>query len=197
MLLRSGLAPAEVFQAAETPPATVAALEGLAPEGLATALAGLEATMDAVAFLAHALPRREAVWWAFTCARAAAGETPEPAVGAALEAARAWITQPTEANRRAAFQAAEAVGLDTPAGAVAAAAFLSGQTLGPEDGPPVPPDQHAGAKVIVGAIALAALALAPDEDPAPAMKEFLGRGLELAERVQLWSPPPRPAEPRH
>ena len=33
---------------------------------------------DAVRFLAHALPKREAVWWAWFCARRTAGEEPAP-----------------------------------------------------------------------------------------------------------------------
>lgn len=198
MLLRSGRSVAEIFAAAGTPKETVAALEGVPPAKMAAALKGLEATMDAISFVAHALPRREATFWAFTCARSGAGDEPEPSAAACMEAAKAWITEPTEANRRATMKAAEAAGMGTPAGAVALAAFLSGPTLGPENQPAVPPDEHAGAKAIVGAVALSALALSPD-DPTTAMTQFLERGLELADRVQLWSPPPPPrqqAQPR-
>lgn len=193
-LLRTGKAPAEIMEAAGISDESRAALGAVAPGGLAAALTGLEATMEALAFVAHALPRREAVWWAFTCARTAAGQEPEPQVGACLEAAKAWIAEPTEPNRRAAYQAAEAVGTDTPAGFVGMAAFLSGPTLGPPDGAPIPPEEHAGAKAVMGAVGLAALDHNPD-DPGVALKEFLGRGLELAERVQLWTPPPS-REPR-
>src|SRR5436190_17204799 len=58
---------------------------------------------DAVRFLAHALPKREAVWWAWVCARRAAGEEPPPKIKASLDATEKWIAQPTEDNRRAAM----------------------------------------------------------------------------------------------
>ena len=38
---------------------------------------------DAVRFLAHALPKREAVWWACLCVRKAAGANPPPPAQAA------------------------------------------------------------------------------------------------------------------
>lgn len=193
VLLRTGKTPAEIFEAAGISDETVAALKGVEPEGLGVALAEIEPAMDAVAFVAHALPRREAIWWAFTCARSAAGDEPEPAVGACLDAARTWIAEPTEENRRAAFAAAGQVGMGTPAGSVALAAFLSGPTLGLADGPAIPPDEHVGAKALMGAVGLAALAQDP-EDAAAVLKQFLAQGLELAERLQLWSPPP--AEPQ-
>src|ERR1035441_7160931 len=37
---------------------------------------------DAVRFIAHALPKREAVWWGWVCARRAAGENPPPKIKA-------------------------------------------------------------------------------------------------------------------
>src|SRR4051812_35401730 len=58
---------------------------------------------DAVAFLAHALPRREAVWWAWVCARKASGPKPTPQVQGALDATERWIVQPTEDHRRQAM----------------------------------------------------------------------------------------------
>src|SRR6185436_10032367 len=62
---------------------------------------------DAVRFLAHALPKREAVWWGWMCARRSSGESPPPKIKAALEATEKWIAQPSEENRRAAHAAAQ------------------------------------------------------------------------------------------
>ena len=56
---------------------------------------------DAVRFVAHALPKREAVWWGWVCARRSAGENPPPKIKAALDATEKWIAQPNEDNRRA------------------------------------------------------------------------------------------------
>jgi hypothetical protein len=63
---------------------------------------------DAVRFVAHALPKREAVWWAWVCARRASGESPAAKIGAALQATEKWIAQPNEDNRRAAMEAGRA-----------------------------------------------------------------------------------------
>src|ERR1039457_1648399 len=45
---------------------------------------------DAVRFIAHALPKREAVWWGWVCARRAAGENPPPKIKGALDATEKW-----------------------------------------------------------------------------------------------------------
>ena len=58
---------------------------------------------DAVRVIAHALPRREAVWWAWVCARKDSGAEPAPPIQAALDATERWIVQPTDENRREAL----------------------------------------------------------------------------------------------
>src|SRR5450755_3088558 len=60
---------------------------------------------DAVRFIAHALPKRVAVWWAWVCARRAAGESPQPFFFDAPAATEKWIAQPDENNRRLAMAA--------------------------------------------------------------------------------------------
>src|SRR5690348_16879504 len=65
---------------------------------------------DAIRFLAHALPKREAVWWACVAARAALADDAPARQVAVIEAAEAWVYQPTEENRRAAMEKAEAAG---------------------------------------------------------------------------------------
>jgi hypothetical protein len=140
---------------------------------------------DAIAFLAHALPRREAVWWAWLCARAAAGEKPPASVVASLEATKTWIAEPTDPHRRAALDAAEVAGIGTPAGCAGLAAFLCGDTLGPAEAPPAPPGEYAAAKAIGGSINLAAV-IDVKRDIAGRYAEFVKQGLELAERTKLW-----------
>src|SRR5260221_9912957 len=81
---------------------------------------------DAVRFLAHALPKREAVWWACLCARQAHGPNPPAPLGPALQAAEKWTSDPSEDNRRAAHTAAEAGAMGSPAGFAPRAAFFSG-----------------------------------------------------------------------
>ena len=100
---------------------------------------------DAVRFLAHALPKREAVWWAWVSARRAAGQDPPPKIKSALQATEKWISDPTEEHRRAAMAAAQVADLGTAAGCAGLAAFFSSGSLAPRSqidsetsGPPAP-----------------------------------------------------------
>lgn len=186
-LLRSGKTVPAICQAAEVSKEGRALLGAdVAARQFVEQLLENEQYADAIAFLAHALPRREAVWWALLCAREAAGDQAPPPTLASLEATKAWIAEPTDANRRAAFAAADAAGLGTASGCAGLAAFLSGDTLGPPGAPAAPPDEFVGAKAIAGSINLAAVADGTLDIPAR-YAEFVRRGIELADRVQLWS----------
>src|SRR5262245_49413838 len=46
---------------------------------------------DAVRFQAHAMPKREAVWWACLCVRPEKGAAVPPPAAAAQKAAEAWV----------------------------------------------------------------------------------------------------------
>jgi hypothetical protein len=134
---------------------------------------------DAVGFLSHALPKREAVWWACYCARHAGLETSTPEIEQALTVAERWVLEPNEPHRRAALAVAEAAQLSTPAGCAAIAAFLSGGSLAPLDAPPVPPGEHLTARAVTGSVLLAAVGGAPDR-AADKFLAFLSWGLEIA-----------------
>ena len=156
------------------------------PREYITRLMGRALHLDAVKFLAHALPRREAVWWAWACARKMAGDQPKPAIRAALEATERWIVQPTEEHRRQALQFGEAADFGTPAGCAALAAFMSGGSLAPPEAPPVPPSEFMTAKAVAGSVILSAVAIEPAK-ATERFEEFLKLGLEVAERTKLWS----------
>jgi hypothetical protein len=141
--------------------------------------------MDAVRFIAHALPRREAVWWAWVCARKSAGETPKPPIKAALDAAERWVVQPTEEHRRQALQFGEAADFGTAAGCAALGAFMSGGSLGPPQAPVVPPGEFMTAKAVSGAVILAAVLPEPAKAPAK-FEDYVKVGLEVADRTKLW-----------
>lgn len=142
---------------------------------------------DAVRFIAHALPRREAVWWAWVCARRAAGENPRPKIKAALDATERWIAQPTDDNRRSAMGAAEKAELGTAAGCAGLAAFFSGGSLAPPDAPAVPPGEFLAAKAVSGAVIFAAVAKEPERAPEQ-FRSFVAQGVEVTNRVKLWEP---------
>jgi hypothetical protein len=140
--------------------------------------AGLHA--DAVHFLAHGMPRREAVWWACVCVRASMEPAPPPTAPAAIAAAETWCRDPSEPHRRAAHAAAEATKYEHPAGLAALGAFFSGGSLAPADAAtPVPPGPFHTAKAVANAIVLSAVRREP-EKARQRYREFLARGIDIA-----------------
>jgi hypothetical protein len=189
-VLRTGRTVAELLAAAEASPGLAEAVEAAPdPPALLASLLEAEAYPDAVAFLAHALPRREGVWWAWLCAREAAGDPPAPEVNAVLEATHAWIAEPHDARGRLAFERAEAVGVGSPWGLAALAVFFSGSSVAPETVQPIPPGPWDAAKAVAGAVALAAVEARP-QDPAGAFRAFVEKGMAVADRTKLWTPEP-------
>ena len=142
---------------------------------------------DAVRFIAHALPKREGVWWGWVCARRAAGENPPPKIKGALDATERWIAQPNEGNRRMAMAAAQKAELGTAAGCAGLAAFFSGGSLAPPEAPVVPPGEFLTAKAVSGAVIFAAVAKEPERAP-ERFKSFVAQGVEVTNRVKLWEP---------
>ena len=140
---------------------------------------------DAVRFLAYALPKREAVWWAWVCARRAAGAEPAPNIKASLDATESWVAQPTDENRRAAMSAAEAAEAGTPAGCAGMAAFFSGGSMAPPGAQAVPPGVYLTSKAVAVAVILAAVAGEPEETPAN-FRTSVEQGVDVVKRIQLW-----------
>jgi hypothetical protein len=140
---------------------------------------------DAVRFVAHALPKREAVWWAWMSARRGSGDHPPRPIKASLEATEKWIAQPSDENRRAAKAAADTAKLDTAAGCAGLAAFFSGDSLAPPDLPAVAPGPYLTAKAVSGAVNFAAMAGEPKQAPEK-FKSFVAQGLDVAKRIKLW-----------
>lgn len=141
----------------------------LDPQGVAL-LAGCTGTVDALGRLeqagmlieatrlvAHALPAREAVWWACACSRHTAGSGTNPPMEAKIrDAAEEWVRRQTDTLRRAAMREAEATGFRSPEAWAAVAAFWSGDSMTPLEAPKVPPQQHFAGLAVAGAVALAA-----------------------------------------
>jgi Family of unknown function (DUF6931) len=141
---------------------------------------------DAVRFVASALPKREAVWWAYLCARQAHGESPPETIAATLDAVHRWVAEPDEANRRAAQAAAEQAGAGTPAGSAALAAFWSEGSLGPASlETAVPPADHLTARGVAGAVLLAAVMNEPVK-AAEKFRRFLALGRDIGAGKNRW-----------
>jgi hypothetical protein len=132
--------------------------------------------LDSIRLIAHALPKREAVWWALACAKMAHGEpVPAPFKGA-IQAAEDWIVDPSDSNRRATSPAAEAAGIGTPAGCACASAYYSGGSLAPAGIAEVPPGEHLTAQLVAASVSMAAVFVEPSQAPEKHAKHLaLGR----------------------
>ena len=134
---------------------------------------------DAVRFLARALPRRQATWWACLCARSVLGENPSPDMVRALELAEQWVYKPTEEHRRLTFPAAQAAQFSHPASWAAMAAFWSGGSMAPPEAPVVPPAENLTGKAVAGAVMLAAVQTEPEKSETK-YRRFLEQGIDIA-----------------
>ncbi len=141
--------------------------------------------LDAIRFLAWALPRREAVWWACQCIRAANLPEGPPEDAAALAAAEKWASSATEDHRRAAFAAGEAVKFETPAGLAALAAFWSGGSLAPPKLPVVPPAEKLCPETVGNVVILAGVLHEPEKADEK-YRAFLQLGKDVAGGSNRW-----------
>jgi Family of unknown function (DUF6931) len=113
--------------------------------------------IEATRLIAHALPAREAVWWACACSRHTAPSGANPATETTLrDAAEEWVRRPTDEHRRTAMKQAETAGFGSPEAWAAVAAFWSGDSMAPPEAPKVPPQPHFTGLAVAGAVALAA-----------------------------------------
>ena len=159
--------------------------EGMSAKEFLAALIEQEQFVDAVTFMACALPKREAVWWGYLCAREVqADPLPEPDA-VALSAALEWVREPTDARRRAAKDAADASEYATPAGLVALATFFTGGSIAPPEVLTVEPAEHVTAQIIRGAVMAAGVIHEP-EHAAERYRGYLQTGLDVAKRRLHW-----------
>jgi hypothetical protein len=146
--------------------------------------------VSAIRLIAAVLPARESIWWAWVSARyatqAEGGTAPSAAVHAAVGAVEQWIMRPDDPARRAAWEAGNTAGLDTPIGLVSAAVFMSGTTIGPPGGAPIPPPPGAAMPLIAGAIALSGVANTKPDQIKPTLVAFAAQGLEIVKRLGGW-----------
>jgi hypothetical protein len=134
---------------------------------------------DAVRVLAHALPERSGIWWAWECARLVAAPLSSAQVFAALEATGAWLADPSEDRRQACGKAAAEVGPGTPAGSAALAVFWTAGTPVHPRRPFAVALEHFPAQAVASAVVLAALE-GDEAGTARRYLRFLGEGLAVA-----------------
>lgn len=142
-------------------------------------LAAAQHLAEAARLCAHALPKREAVWWACMCARGVPDPASTEADRAALDAAEAWVRRPQEEARRAASAAANATSFQQAEPWAAMGAFWSGGSMAPEGQPAVPPADHLTGVAVAGAVMIASVRLKPQNAPAR-LQRFIASAQDIA-----------------
>ena len=118
----SGRTVAEIASKSKPQPEAQALLApGLTALGYVLALEENKHALDAVNFIAHGLPEREAVWWACQSARTVADKL-NSAERTALAAAEAWVRSPSLEKKAAAAATAAKTEFKGPGGWAAQAA---------------------------------------------------------------------------
>lgn len=134
---------------------------------------------EAAKLLSHALPRREAVWWACMCAHYTAPADLPAADRAAIAAAEQWVRKQTDEIRREAFDHAQQAGFGTPEAWAAVAAFWSGDSMSPLGQPKTLPAPHLTGTAVSGSVVLAAVRTFPAKRD-ERLRRFLASGREIA-----------------
>jgi hypothetical protein len=159
---------------------TLAALQALEAADLLT---------EATRLTSHALPKREAVWWACMCARHTAPAAMPPADQRALEDAEAWVFKGEDALRRRAFEHAQESNFASPEAWAGVAAFWSGESMAPLGQATVPPAPHLAGTAVAGSVLLSAV-----RDPVERRAARLGRFLAASRDIAAGGTGRLPAE---
>jgi hypothetical protein len=166
------------------------------PRGYLDRLVAEGMPAEAIEFLACALPKRQAVWWACLCVWHACRSEAGTRRLADLESAIRWVIDPCEAKRQACAQADAMAALRAPAGSLAMAVAWSGGSLAPPGLPVVPPPDYLTGRAAGNAILLAAVEREPQEYLRH-YRQFLALGLEVADGKSLWVRESEPEQPVH
>jgi hypothetical protein len=135
---------------------------------------------EAVAFCAHLLPRREAVWWGCASVRSFLHDIPQSRA-TPLVAAETWVHNPTDANRLHALQIGTRSDDSDCLTWLALGAGWAGGMLSTVPNPPVPVPQYLTARAIRVAVLLALPHVAAADRP-ERRSACIAEGIRLAER---------------
>jgi hypothetical protein len=183
---------ATVVERATLSAEAVASLQGCTD--VADAILRLETSgfaPEAVRLMAHALPKREGVWWACMCAVNTMPADLPAADRLARETAELWVRQQKDEQRRTAMTHAEAGGFRSPEAWAGVAAFWSGDSMSPVGMPAVPPPPQAVGGAVSGAVALSAVR-GDLKRHAERLKRFLESGRNIAAGGPGRMPPEAP-----
>jgi hypothetical protein len=144
---------------------------------------------DARRILAHALPKRRALWWASLAARHACEGRMTEALASVLRAVSQYVVDPCEDRRRAAGEFAKRTPPNTIAGCLATAAFFSEGSVSPSGFPAVAPRPFVTGRLVGVAVYLSSVTI----DPAcykQYLREYLQWGRAIAAGEMLWEQEP-------
>lgn len=140
---------------------------------------------DARHVLAHALPRRRALWWACLCAWDVRESAPHDGLEAALETVIAFVRRPSESRRRAAEALYRRQSPTSLAAHLTAAVFYSGGSIAPADEAPVAPPPHVMGRLVSTAVYLAAVCK-NIKQYTHHMREYVQLGVQIGDGENLW-----------
>ncbi len=137
--------------------------------------------LDVIKFIAHALPKRESVWWACLAAKYQFDSIVDDKEEflSTLDAADLWVRKPTESNRRLAEKWSIKTEQKHSASWAATAAFWSTGSMTKEDEPAVPPQPYLFAHAVAGAVAISGALTDPGKSE-EGFKCLIAMGLDLA-----------------
>lgn len=135
---------------------------------------------DSIVFLAHGLPKREAIWWACLCAKVVTNKDTKADDLASLTMAEKWVYEPDDKKRRMCGTLAEKGEYKSAQNWAAAAVFWSGGSITKEDEPAMEPAPYLYAHAVSGAI-LNAVGASEADDIDMQFQEFIDHGLNIAD----------------
>lgn len=150
----------------------------VAPEDYAVELQESDAPLTALAYFAHVLPKREAVWWGLKCVEGL-NKAQNQADKNLLMLCENWVREGDEEARSQVHDAAEAAKPDSAAAWIGLAAGWSGGSLSPNPDHRVEMPDDLTAKAVNTAVLIALGSLHPAERD-EALKACLSAGLSFA-----------------
>ena len=152
----------------------------LTPEEYINKLIEKEYFADSIVFIAHGLPKREAIWWACLCAKVVTNKETKADDLASLTMAEKWVYEPDDKKRRLCGTLAEKGEYKSAQNWVAAAVFWSGGSITKEEEPAMEPAPYLYAHAVSGAI-LNAVGMADTDDIDAQFQQFIKNGLNIAD----------------
>jgi hypothetical protein len=154
---------------------------GMSTINFLNTLAQKDLLPDAIRYLAIALPRREAIWWACATHRTL-GPDPLDDIKEqdAWRIVEEWVYNPTEDTRNQTYAIADTLGYQTPGAYGAMAVFWSGGSIAPPESGQIVPPGPGLTGTAVGASILMTCSKGEPKGAAERQKEALRIGLDVA-----------------